>query len=361
MEATRSQSRAVKSMFRDGADVGSFGPIGCIQQVSAERLKGFMGAVREDQSCITPVATRADVRGVADVIREGVRRIRESETNTRLSLRILVNSRTTEMLSRGITGTGADIEAVMPANNGYNVVYVGYNDESRTISPQLRGEFEEKIEASRRFYMQVPQQIVAGTNGYNISIVDGTDRSFSHAQFNSITNLLHTFGYDRQGARDIISNEANIIGLVEDHGRIVGISVTERRIIPLSNGGEIHIAELTDSVFDQRLRGQGLYPVLLNEMFLHIYDRCPEIDVVFTESNISTDSLLNMAARQGREIAGILPYHFRMAEPSGESELKSVVVTYLTREAIRNMLDLINTIRQDEVVSCAVLQDAVRS
>ena len=302
---------AVQSVFRDGRDSGSFGPIGYISQVSADRLKGFIGyvdgnGVGAQDGRITPIENREHARFMADVIREGRRRLTITG-NTRLSIRTIVRNDMLRSFSVRARVAGARVEATLPVMDNYSIVYVGHNAHSRALSIATRHTYEATIRDTRRRYENnkdelraLADQIRQYSSQYSVRIVNGTSRSFSPNEETQIFRLLSTFNYSSDEARTAIFNDQNIIGLVYNNvagqQTVVGISITERRPIELTNGTVVQIAEITDGTISQSHSGIGLYSRLLLNVFERISSKSPEISLVFAETNTSSDSVLKAAA-----------------------------------------------------------------
>lgn len=321
-------------MFRSDPVPGSFGSVGFIAPASSDRLKGFLTYVVENAET---------ARFTAEVAKEGMRRL-ENGPFSRLTMRIIATKGAMDALAKEVESAGAEIEAQVPVTSDGSLVmvYIGYNKPSRTLSTERRAEHIQSINSAISSVDNAQPLKSLDAAKYGTKIIDGPTRNFSTPELEDIFNLLSTFGYDRESALNVVSDESNIIGLVYDAktSRIVSISVTERRDIVLEVGITLHMAELTDAVTSDTERHNGLYPNLLNEVLKDIYDKHPEISLVYAESNISNTSLLNTAAIQGRQIGGMLPYHAYIRNPNtGNLELKTLAVTYLTRSGLLNVIE----------------------
>jgi len=351
--ATSRRSLA-ETVFRGDADSTSFGPIGRISQVKSERLKGLVGyyvsRFRTRNEVITPITTAMHAQFIADVVKEGIQRISEGD-NTRLSIRTIAAPGMMPMLTEQVRRAGGQLEAQIPLNANYTLVYIGYNDPSRELSSELMMAYRANVSASS---MRVANKSHYNSAAYSIRIIDGEERSFSGPEKEDIYCLLRTFGHTRQSAIQMIEDGMNIIGLAyTGDGRVAGMSITERRAIELSDGTRLNIAELTDGVVAHSARGNSLYSTILNEVYAHIHANRREIAIVYAESNVSSMPLLRAAVDDGRVFDGILPNHHRIINPrTGELELKSMVITYMTMAQIGSMLEQ----RQD-----AALREAARS
>lgn len=352
------QREAVQSIFREGVDNSSFGPLGYISRVSAGRLKGFIGYIgsgsahREGQ--IAPIDNANQVKFIGEVVSEGINRLSKSGSS-RLSVRALVRNGMLERLQTEISSRGASIEASLPANDTYTIVYIGYNTPQRELSSELRDQHNKAIEKAISSYGHSQSAIaslareIINQNNYSTRIVGGSERQFSSSERERIYQLLSTFGYNNEGAENLITNDRNIIGLVYknigDMQTVVGISVTERRSLTLTNGANIHIAEVTDGTVSQESNGKSLYSRLLSEVFVYIAENFKDLSIIYAESNVSSAPLLKTAAIQGRTFSGILPNHANiMNRNTGQLELKSLAVTYMTREQI---LEIGGLLRQE--------------
>ncbi|MHB1829847.1 MAG: hypothetical protein ACYCO0_00440 [Candidatus Micrarchaeaceae archaeon] len=322
-------------MFGSEPVPGSFGSVGVITPASSDRLKGFLTYVVKDDTT---------AKFTADVVREGMNRLKNGHFS-RLSIRIIATAGSMENLAKEIKSKGAEIEAQIPvtSDNSLFMVYIGYNKPSRVLSSERRSEYSQAIDNAVSGADNAQPLKSLDITKYGTKIIDGSTRDFSASDREDIFNLLSTFGYDREGALNIVSDESNIIGMVYDRktSRIVSISVTERRDIALEGGITLHMAELTDAVTSDTERHNRLYPILLNEVFRHIYNEHSEISLVYAESNVSNISLLNTAAMQHRQIGGMLPLHAYIRNPNtGELERKTLAVTSLTRDGMSKVIDI---------------------
>ncbi len=360
------QEASVKSLFKESPDRSSFGPIGFISPVSAGRLKGLIGYVGDGEGQngrIAPIENYEHARFIGDVVREGISRLSEGG-NTRLSIRTIVRDDALGIASEEAQATGATVEAVLQSGTGYSIMYIGYNLESRSLGAEHQGRHRELINAAveagqaQSALADLASDINANAHRYSTVIIGDGFRSFTDLEREQIHELLSAFGYDREGADSVIGNPNNIIGLVYESsgsGRsIVGISVTETRSIAMENGGALHIAELTDGIIAGEAAGHSLYSRLLSDVYRHIAENRPEISIIYAESNVASRGILRAAALQGRTFGGVLPNHAMISNREGRPELKSLVVTSLTREQA-----LASVARLDE--ACEELQQAIRS
>ncbi len=328
----RNLEMSVSTMFGAHPVPGSFGAIGTINPASSERLKGFLTYLVKDASTS---------KFTAEVVAEGIRRL--EGPFSRLSIRIIATNEAIESLANAIRPTGAEIEAQVPVTDSLNMVYIGYNTPARTLGSERRSEHLHAISEALSSADNAQGLKSLDTTKYGIKIIDGSEREFSASDREDIFKLLSTFGYDMAGAMNVVSDESNIIGVVFDRktSKIVSISVTERRDIAI-DGGRImlHMAELTDAVTSDTERHNRLYPLLLNDVFRHIYNEHQEISLAYAESNVSNISLLNTAAMQWRQFNGMLPYHAAIMNPNtGELELKTMEVTSLDRDGMLKVIE----------------------
>ena len=363
------RSRALRSVFSDNPDSSSFGPIGHIAPVSANRLKGLIGYVEDvrQDGRIAPIENGKHAEFIGEVVREGIARLRASPDRTRLSIRTIVQNNALNDLDAAVRSAGAQIESKIPVNEDYVMAYIGYNAPERALSSEREAEFNDTINGAilqhgyeKASLATLARDIRSNSDNYSIRIIDGNRRVVSSAELASIYTLLGTFGYNSEQARAALFNENNMVGLVYENSgtsrRVVGISITERRGITLSDGTSLHIAEVTDGTVSKAANGRSLYSRLLLELFRHIILNRPDLSLIFGESNISSDSLLKSAALQGRSFEGLLPNHALIKNRNtGQLELKSFVVTYLTRE------QLIESVVNVDNALAMQLQKAARS
>ncbi len=343
----RSVPRAVMdSIFSPAYDSSSFGSVGTISMASANRLKGFIGYVEGGEGTegtITPISTSRHARFIGEVVAEGITRL-QTTGNSRLSIRTIVENNTLNALTGAVVRAGASVEAVMPANGDYSIVYIGYNTPEREISTLMRNgdaPISSRISSYRNDSEElasVAMDLVRNMNDYSIRIMDGNARSFTESERRDVNALLSTFGYNESESIAAVSNAQNIIGLAYNGDQIVGISITERRMLALSNGQHINIAELTDGTVAESANGRNLYSGILFNVFNHIARNYPDLGLVYAESNIGSQALLKSALGwQNRQVGGVLYSHTRI-----NNRPKDFLVTYLTRELMAESVSRLN-------------------
>ena len=334
------------SMFSEAYNSSSFGSMGVISRASANRLKGFIGYVEGGEGTegtITPISTSRHARFIGEVVAEGIARL-QTTGNSRLSVRTIVENATVNRLTRIVERTGASVEAIMPANGNYSIVYIGYNTPQREMSALMRGNdapIESRISSYRRDsdeVVNVAMDLARNLNDYSIRITDGSARGFTESERRDIASLLSTFGYNENESIASVTNEQNIIGLAYNAERIVGISITERRTLALSNGQHINIAELTDGTVAESATGRNLYSGILFSVFNHITRNYQDLVLVYAESNIGSEALLRSALGwQNRAVGGVLYSHTRINDRP-----KDFLVTYFTRELMAESVSRLN-------------------
>ena len=343
----RSVARAVvNSMFSEAYDSSSFGSVGIISTASANRLKGFIGYVEGGEGTegtITPISTSRHARFIGEVVAEGIARL-QTTGNSRLSIRTIVENNALNALTSSVGRAGACVEAIMPANSNYSIVYIGYNTPEREMSALMRGsdsQISSRISSYRNDSEElasVAMDLVRNMNDYSIRIIDGNARSFTESERRDVTGLLSTFGYNESESIAAVSNAQNIIGFAYSGEQIVGISITERRTLALSNGQYINIAELTDGTVAESANGRNLYSGILFNIFNHIARNHPDLGLVYAESNMGSEALLKSALGwQNRQVAGVLYSHTRI-----NNRPKDFLVTYLTRELMAESVSRLN-------------------
>jgi hypothetical protein len=284
----------------------SFGPIGIVTKVSADRLKGFVGAQTSAVDKITPIEDRQQLRMLIDIVRTGISELSRTGT-TRLSIRSIVAEDLSEELAAAMCDSGARIEAAIPLKNGMErmrIVYIGYNEPSRRATPEELERTRAKISAAKLSALRkgpVEGSIVGGSI---IEVVE--DRAlFSQnrtAETGPLVSMLGKgFGYSSDAAIGVLSDGRSIISIARENDEIIGIGVTESRRIPLANGVLLRTAEITDFYIRPEYRGNGYCSKMLRTLS---DTTLKKMDVVFGEANSENQAMTNAVLRCGNELAG---------------------------------------------------------
>jgi GNAT superfamily N-acetyltransferase len=323
---------------------GSFGPIGefrsAIRPVSAGRLKVF------DTSPVTTLpqlyTLMDNINGAISAIRTGIPSSDHEDEKriTRLTLRVVVRDVLIRSLADALTKNGAKIEAAIPLRNGYagmQLVYIGYNEECRR-DPEVSARAKitrttAEIQSLRRF--ERPQNL-----GITTRIMPGGISAFgnqtSEINQGALINMLKNgFNYSEQDAFAVLTSPQNIISVVYKDNTIVGMNVTEIRDVPIADGTTLTMAEITDCFIQKEHRRKGYHTRLLHTLANKLREM--DIDVVFTESSIESQPMVNstlrlghMIAGDGNTIPGFLESHaYTESETQGSLKVNTLFVTYL--------------------------------
>ena len=279
----------------------SFGPIGTVTRVSADRLKGFVGAQTSAVDRITPVEDRQQLRVLTGIVLTGISELSRTGT-TRLSIRSIVAESLSEELAVAVGDGGAKIEAVIPLKNGMDqlqIVYIGYNEPSRRATPEELARTKNAIAEAKRPTLR------KGTAGSQVIEIVDSQSLFSQDRVMETVPLadmlLKGFGYSRDAAIGVLSNTMNIVSVIKEGDRITGIGVTEVREIPLVNGVLLRMAEMTDFYINPEYRGKGYSSKMLRVLS---DTALKKMDVVFGEANSENQAMTNAILRCGYELAG---------------------------------------------------------
>ena len=308
-------------MFKDTPCGSSFGAIGHITPASANRLKGFIGTEGTADNRITKITTDEDITNISATVALGIERVKDGAGYSRLSLRMFVSERMLERFSQEIERIGASVEAIIPIRNGdCRMVYVGYNSEDRTTERSTLESYLRRIDEVRTGTLIGGQKTAPET--MSIEIIN--DRSTPTFTSNLVTMrqmLMNAFGYSHGVATSTLMEETNTIAVIRSEGKIAGMCIAERRQITVMPNERIELAEVTDAHVLPEYQGNGFYNALSMELVNHL--KSTGVHLIFTESNVTQESMLRTIAKQDRVVAGILPKHAMI-----EGGLRDLVVTY---------------------------------
>ncbi|MDE1823684.1 MAG: hypothetical protein KGH74_00080 [Candidatus Micrarchaeota archaeon] len=333
------QDIVIKSLFRNRLDTSSFGSVGHVAFATDGRRRGLVGYRDEPLRSIrdrpiTPITDAKSIDFMTHVLRYGKGRIAKEDLS-RITVRTLINPYLVNAL-RDDLFTTANVEAVIPVNERYSMVYMGYNTQERqytrdvqnlATSPMSQTEFHDPYKGT-----------------YSIGLYSNGDRSnsaiFSQEHRTEVANLLRSFGHTAESAARVMNNPHALLGVIHLSGTgdfkqaVVGICIAERVTITLNTGEQLRLVEITDAKILERHQGNGLYyelsTALINDIIRDSVRGTAPTDLVFAESNVQNPSLIKTALLQGRHFTGMLSNHVSI-----DGNLKDFAVTYLQGEALR--------------------------
>lgn len=254
---------------------------------------------------------------------------------TRLQVRVVINS---ELLQSG--KSMEHIEAVVNigkinGSGNYAIVYFGHNKQERSITGEQREEYNRRwvLTNLSRNIERLSDILSSPTyKGYTISRVDHD--SMTQAQRTAMLGMLnHSFNYNEHDSNYILDDPNNTFFVATTQtGEVVGMSMAERRRVNLTDGRSVMIAEVTNATVIRGHGGNGLYGAISAHLIRHLAggtDPETRVDLVYSESNIDRQSLLNAIAMQHRTVAGMMPNNSFV-----DNELRTMLVTYLNRQEL---------------------------
>ncbi len=308
----------------------SIGVIGVVetQRDNVNRRKGFITSAIETEDQLRYFKEH--------FINEEITRLNHSPELadiTRLTVRVIVNA---DLLSHGRDRD--HIEAIINIGSiggrgNYAVVYFGYNKEEREISPEQREDYYRRLMLTNLSRDVGNLSGILSSNVYHSYTISKLDtEALTPEQRSAIEGMLRTsFKYSEEDGTRMLEDSRNTFFVATTAtGEIVGMSMAERRRVGLDNGESIMIAEVTNATVINGHGGNGLYGAISAHLIKHIAsDTENRVDLVYSESNMERQTLLNAIAMQHRTYAGILPNNSFV-----DGELRTMMVTYLNRQEL---------------------------
>lgn len=318
-----------------GSSIGHIGAEPVL--ASSERLRGFL----------TGVLRRTDLEEFRRRVEEATARVLAGGSSpTRLSLRVVAED--------DVLGELPALEAAIPLGAGRSLVYLGVNAGARALSASESALLDDQ----RRFaaghfgagggpdVTKLARRLErAKEKGYSVSVIDRLEgrAALAASDLPTIASLLLAFGYDKDDAATILEDRSNLIGVVRHGEDVVGFGIAETAEVPLTGDGHVlRIAELTDSIVDDRHTGNGLQTLIHLRLMDALLARSTRPDLIFSESTYG-GSLFN-AATLGRHFAGRLANHAiidtgHLVAEGEPPRYQSLEVTYTTATEAAELLE----------------------
>lgn len=331
---SQSMYRSFRSLVANGVD-GHSSSQGVIGRIAPDefnsRLKGFLNE--------EAIASPQDVARFNTFLGQGKRYLNESGYS-RLTLRVLARDAYADQLD--------DTEAVLPLQNGFSIVYVGYNEGGRRFREEqtLHSRVAHALSNANRhrggnFVALSGLLRAARREGITVGLV--SEQSLSENQLEDIGYLMRFHGYDTEASvhGELSRNRVAAAFLGE---RIIGISMGEAANVGVQ-GGNANIVELTNATIHPDFRQPGeINRVYAAVTTLLVTSYAGENSVIYSESNATKSTVLAVRAMQGgimggldRVPQGILDQHVRMRTSNGNAEFYPLAVNYLLSENISRL------------------------
>ncbi len=328
--------RIARMLITDKIDSTSQGPVNEIRLRSSGRLGGTIGVETEESikqpagdRTLRPIEDTEGINFVSTVVKmciEDIRAGRAAGGATRMTIKTVVSDEMLARLSETVTGdaVGASIEGSLSVGDGYNLVYLGYNEGSRRL-PQEQYESLISVARSKEAYgtesstAEKVMDRIRNTSQATYRLFDNKTSFVPSQDYNDIAELLKTFEYSYGSAIRNITAPSNTIALAYgENNNVVGVALTETSQIVLANGRVLHTVELTDFVVHPDYRDNKISYVLAAMLIENIFSGNidHELHTVFAESNVS-NGIITTFAMFGGEVANILQNHVNVVTEDG--------------------------------------------
>ena len=343
------------SAFLPRAATDSIGAVGYVGPGGSERLKGFID-IRVD--------SEDGVQNAMRIVQHGKRMIENEECvssgfgkATRLSIRLVMDNGYEQILRARLSEIGANLEAVLPMrgdNDRDSIAYIGFNSgarspgmqESRSCSSNLKNALE-----LRGNYAEMTRRLAEVRDaGHELRVLNGSEvrnlEKDTGIRTDSLTDLMvGTFGYDRDGAMRVMTDNGTVLAVAKAHGghEAIAMGIIESTMVRF-DGKSIRLAELTDCVVRDDYRngiGRDLFlSVATGLLDHHVRTGKAAYDVLFLEANLTKPGVLESFALQGWNYRGTLPNHARI-----EDGIKSLAVMDIGNEALSRVSECAGLLR----------------
>lgn len=236
---------------------------------------------------------------------------------TRSTFRAFVGRNLVENI-RGNSNLEYSVEAVVPAQNampGYDVVYFGRNEVSRTPPESIRSEERETLAkingtVATVEYRQAMARVHEG--GYRIELkTGGTQRQ----DIDDMLSLYHeayqkyTFDINENTIQYMVGNGNKVVFGRGNDNRIASALIAEECTLALENGKTVVLYELSDFATFEKDRKNGLMTAM-QHFAVGLIRNLPggEQAIIYAEDRAPWGAVNRSSKQAGLENCGTLPY-----------------------------------------------------
>jgi hypothetical protein len=197
---------------------------------------------------------------------------------------------------------------------GFDLIYIGYNDESRLVAPEIRRTEQDVMSGiSREIAPTTSEEAYSRIERANLRIERlsaPSDIEISRiAQLYRDTFQKYLFPINEATVGEIVGN-SNLVLVGRNHsGEIISTLIAEHARMTVDNR-EMHMVELSEFATDRSYRGNGMITALqfrALEMLGGLYD--PRSTVVYAESRAPWIPVNVAIRRAGFTFCGMVSQH----------------------------------------------------
>lgn len=207
---------------------------------------------------------------------------------------------------------GIPVEAAIPVagNLDLQMIYVGANDDSRTMTADYLKRHQAVLAKSKR---AIEKPSIHHNDNFDISALRGGER-ITQEIVAKFMGLYATFGFSEDDAVELLNNPDNTIAYLQNsRGEILSTCLAEHGVVSLDDY-TLSLYEITEAVTRPDMRGKGLYTRVSGALESEVVNNHAQEElatgqgvVVYGESNLSSPGVIYAARRNKRIIAADHP------------------------------------------------------
>lgn len=346
---------ATTTLEQEAKDTSSIGPQWPPKESSFNRIKGIdnRGVIRDTNRFIDTVD---EVKSIIST------HIDNPEVAIdRLSIRLIVEN---DVWYENLDQLGELGEVIIPlagTNPDFensSIIYLGSNSASRhSDESDLENAISNVNIAIKKEEVSFPVAINRATDqGFELSILQLSDRMISHDIQNQMAQLYKRFGWEKQDVIDILSKPLNIIAVARFGDEIVSAGIAEVSSVNFGDCTSLRMAEITEAATAENYQKKGLYSSVASKLMLELADLSltnridgGQIDLVFGECNGNEQGVLKAVKSLGRTFSyevvkkanlpfkGYLPQHVPIAGAARNTQYNDLFPAFITKVKLMSL------------------------
>ena len=346
---------ATKTIEQETKDTSSIGPQWPPKESSFNRIKGIdnRGVIRDSNTFIDTVD---EVKKLISTHIDN-----PEDAIDRLSIRLIAENDVWYENLDQVVDLGEVIIPLSGTNSAFensSIIYLGANSASRLSDEcDLEKAFNNVGIATQKEEVAFSEAINRATGqGFELSILQLSDRMISIDIQNQMALLYKRFGWEKQDVIDILSKPLNIIAVARFGDEIVSAGIAEVSSVNFGDCTSLRMAEITEAATAENYQKKGLYSSVASKLMIELVDLSlnnridgGQIDLVFGECNGNEQGVLKAVKSLGRTFSyevvkkanlpfkGYLPQHVPIAGAARNTKYNDLFPAFITKKKLMSL------------------------